>query len=237
MALLKKRLHIKKSGSESTCSIYTSKTEVGNIYVLVKVDNTNAYIPLGAVSHKKATAGRVKKSGTTYTILSSITVPYTKKTYTTAGTFTLTIPTGVTKVKVTLAGGGGGGGNNTGYHYSYTAGCKNHHSGYKTFYGGTGGKGGLYIGIINVTSNQTYTITVGAGGTATKAGGASKFGNLATANGGGAGGNAYSSSGDYYNGSNGTNGTPSGSGAAGGSSGGGTGGNGWVYVEYGEGIE
>jgi hypothetical protein len=245
MAVLAKKFNIQKTGSSTVaCNIYTTTTEAGSAYICANVNGTNGYIAIGATSHAKATVGRVTKSGTTYAILTASTVPYTKKTYTTAGTYTFTIPAGITKVKLTIAGGGGGGGYNVTYSYYYS-GCKTSGTRYATEYGGTGGRGGLATGTKSVTSNATYTITVGAGGAACKAGGKSSFGSLLSATGGGAATSAYSyyyydgeySSHHHGGGSNGAAGTPSGSGGAGGSSGGGSGMTGWVYVEYGEGIE
>lgn len=245
MAVLAKKFNIQKTGSSTVaCNIFTTTTEAGSTYIRANVDGTNGYIAIGATNHAKATVGRVTKSGTTYAILTTPTVPYTKKTYTTAGTYTLTIPAGVTKVKLTVAGGGGGGGYNATYSYYYSN-CKRSGTSYATVYGGTGGRGGLVTGTKSVTANTTYTITVGAGGAACKAGGTSKFGSLLSATGGGAATSAYAYTyydGEYStehhgNGSNGAAGTPSGSGGAGGSSGGGSGKTGWVYVEYGEGIE
>lgn len=238
MALLTKKFHFFKT-SETTANIYSTTTEAGSNYIRAYVDKTNGYIPIGELNHVNATIGRVLKNGITYAILSTGSIPYTKKTYTSAGTFTFTVPSGITRVKLTLAGGGGGGGNNYTYKYYYS-GCKSYSSGYKTIYGGTGGTGGLYSGTVTVTSGSTYSITVGAGGAALKAGGASKFGNLATATGGGAGTSAYTyTSGEYtyyQEGTKGSNGTPSGAGGDGGSNGGGSGGTGWVYIEYGQGI-
>lgn len=239
MALLTKKLHFLKNTTNQTANIYSTTTETSGAYVQANVSGTNGYIPIGATNHVNATIGRVLKNGTTYAILSTGAIPYTKKTYTTAGTYTFTVPAEVTRVKLTLAGGGGGGGNNLTYKL-YHSSCKSSHSYYVTVNGGTGGRGGLYIGTVTVTSGSTYSIVVGVGGKAATAGSASKFGTLAIANGGGAGGSAYSYYDGEYNsytkGSNGSNGTPSGAGGTGGAIGGGSGGTGWVYIEYGQGI-
>lgn len=75
--------------------------------------------------------------------------------FTSSGTFT--IPTGVTKVKVTVVGGGGGGGNG-----SNGVGASG------------GGGGGAAISILSgVTPGNTLTVTIGAGGSAGVAGGTS----------------------------------------------------------------
>jgi hypothetical protein len=80
-----------------------------------------------------------------------------------------TVPSGVTKCKVTVIGGGGGSGNSTG-----NAG---------------GGAGGCAIKICTVTPGAAITVTIGAGGTfgsadGTTAGGTSSFGAFCSATGG-----------------------------------------------------
>ncbi len=87
--------------------------------------------------------------------------------FTSSGTFT--IPSGVTKVKVTVVGGGGG-----------SAGTADGNSG-----GGGGGGGVAFKWLTSLTPTNTITVTVGAGGTA----GTSGPGN------GGAGGNSSVASG------------------------------------------
>ena len=122
--------------------------------------------------------------------------------FTTVGTNSWTAPSDVTQVEVLVVAGGGGGGSRI---------------------GGGGGAGGLiYNSQYPVTPGQTYTVTVGAGGSSATSmpgtqggnGGNSVFGNL-TAIGGGGGG--------YYNTSSATLG----------SSGGSAGGNGGYYTNSG----
>lgn len=76
----------------------------------------------------------------------------TTVTYSTAGTYNWTVPTGVTSIQVEAWGGGGGGGGATA----------------ATGRSGGGGAGGAYVKNTNVTviAGTTYTITVGAGGVA-----------------------------------------------------------------------
>ncbi|CNH98888.1 bacteriophage tail fiber protein [Yersinia frederiksenii] len=77
-------------------------------------------------------------------------------TYLTAGTFTFTVPDGVTRIRARVVGGGGGAGG--------SAAVKS---------GGGGGAGGYSEDWITVTPGQVLTITVGAngaGGTAGNAG-------------------------------------------------------------------
>ena len=98
-------------------------------------------------------------------------------TYTTPGTYTLTVPANNTVMTVTLVGGGGGGGGGGGNDLASP-----------TYYGAGGGGGGsgyvataTYTGL---TPGATYTLTVGNGG----AGGAG--GALQTPGGSGGAGNA-----------------------------------------------
>jgi hypothetical protein len=92
--------------------------------------------------------------------------------YSAAGSFSWTVPTGVTKVLVECWGGGASG----------------------TYYTGSyaGSAGGYGKGIYTVTSGQIINITVGAGGVPTSnmhnAGGSSSFGIFITSTGGGAAG-------------------------------------------------
>ena len=97
--------------------------------------------------------------------------------YSSAGTYTWTKPSGVTKVKVYVTGGGGGGG-------SY-----NDDDGQ-----GGGGAGGTAIKVIDVTGVSSVSVTVGGGAAATTAnnsfssgstpGGTSSFGAYCSATGG-----------------------------------------------------
>jgi hypothetical protein len=75
---------------------------------------------------------------------SQVTVPYT-----TSGTYTFTVPSGVSSITVECWGGGGAGG-----------GVKSNGN-----YGGAGGAGGAYASkVITVTPGSNYTVTVGKGG-------------------------------------------------------------------------
>jgi hypothetical protein len=70
--------------------------------------------------------------------------------YTSAGNYTLIVPTGMTSMRVTIKGGGGGG-----------AGGSTRGSGY----GGGGAEGATATTLLTVTPGQTFTLRVGAGGT------------------------------------------------------------------------
>jgi hypothetical protein len=89
--------------------------------------------------------------------------------FTTTGTTSWTAPSDVTQVEVLVVAGGGAGG--------------------KVFGGGGGAGGVIYNNSYSVTPGQTYTVTVGAGGTATSGNGNnganSVFGALTAIGGGG----------------------------------------------------
>jgi hypothetical protein len=137
--------------------------------------------------------------------------------YTTPGSCTFTVPQFVTNITVYVwgAGGGGGGGNARGGAVSFDA-CSG---------GGGGGGGGYSQKSFSVVGGQTYTITVGAGGTghngtntgvASAGGLSSVVGNThnVIANGGGGGAttraNTDSFGNTYTGGAGGSGGTASG---------------------------
>jgi len=69
---------------------------------------------------------------------------------------TWTVPASVSKIKVELWGASGGGGGGGAYTYSYSYILNN---------GGDGGSGGYASEVIDVTQNQQFNVTIGAGGT------------------------------------------------------------------------
>lgn len=106
--------------------------------------------------------------------------------FTSTGTFT--VPTGVTKVKVTVVGGGAGGQSSGGYSVPCAA---------DVFYAGSGGGGGgtAVAYLTGLTPGGTVTVTIGAAGTggtfpgtsppnSGTSGGASSFGAYCSATGG-----------------------------------------------------
>ena len=72
------------------------------------------------------------------------------QSWTTPGTYTWTVPSGVNSVMGIATGGGGGG-----FDYNYS-----------NYVASGGGGGGTNLNMINVTPGQVLTITVGLGGTA-----------------------------------------------------------------------
>lgn len=224
-----KHLGIKKGTATWAVPIYDNTGEAGSAYSYIKVDGTTGYIPLCSTSDSRATAGRVKEhTGTIWAIATSGIPKYKKITYSTPGSFTFTVPGGVTKLRVEVAGGGGSGGTPA--------------SGFDGWeMGGKGGNGAKVNTTLTVTPNTSITVIVGAGGAAAggwnrngNAGGSSSVGSI-TAAGGAAG----------RRGEEGTDGANAGNGAGGaGSAGNNTrnkngyaGSNGWVIIEYGQGVQ
>lgn len=142
MAELAKKLHFLKNGTEQTAKIYTTASEAGSNYITVKVDGTTGYVPINDISHGNATIGRVLKSGTTYATLSQAKPAYAEKSWTTAGTYTFTVPQGVTRIRVAVCGGGGGGTDNN---MSKIAGAGGSSS-FGSLISATGGGGGKNVG-------------------------------------------------------------------------------------------
>lgn len=143
--------------------------------------------------------------------------------YTTHGTFAFTASSGITNVVVSTTGAGGGGG-----------------GGQPTYGGGGAGGGESASDTVGVTAGNTYTVTVGAGGTggaagvSGTAGGSSSFsgdtltaighggsggiGATTTSNGSGGSGGTGSTNTIHFNGGNGAAGSTGSSGGGGGSS-------------------
>ncbi|WP_337466291.1 glycine-rich domain-containing protein [Megasphaera sp.] len=231
MAELDKKLYIKKDSVEQTVTLYTTSEEAGEDYAYIKVDGTQAYIPLGEVDDSRATIGKIQKSsGSQFSILATAKISYHKDSYTNAGTYTWTCPADVTKVKVTVAGGGGGG-----VAFKLT--------GLLAYTGNApGGSGAMVLSTIPVISGHTYQVIVGGGGnplvrisnriSPEKAsdGSPSSFHTLSAS--GGGGGEIQGKSPAYKC----VAGTSYGSGALGGTAwdvGANAGNTGWVNVEYG----
>ena len=94
----------------------------------------------------------------------------TMQVYSTPGSYSFTIPTGINKIMIEVWGGGGGGGNSS---VNVTGSM-------------TSGAGGGYgKEIFSVTPGASYTVIVGAGGTSSGGnGGTTSFGSLISATGG-----------------------------------------------------
>ena len=109
MAIFSKKLKLKNTaGTTQNANIYSTASEAGSNYMRAVVDGQTAYIALGSISDANRTSGRVKKTnGGTYAILKTSVPPYGYSYLTTNGSFT--VPSGVTKLRVTCVGGGAGG--------------------------------------------------------------------------------------------------------------------------------
>lgn len=109
MAIFSKKLRIKNtSGSTQVVNIYSTTGESGSNYMRTTVDGQAGYVTLGSTSDANRTNGRVKKTnGVTYAILVSSVPAYGYNYITWNGSFT--VPSGVTKLRVTCVGGGAGG--------------------------------------------------------------------------------------------------------------------------------
>ena len=207
----------------------------GDLWFYGVTDTLLQYANVGLTSYWVDISGPVNNFGISSSVFTAVqdsASPIGQVTYATAGTYTWTCPSYVTKVSVVCIGGGGGGG----------AGDPN-----AARCGGGGGGGLGWKNNIPVTPGQSYTVVVGAAGLQGNynngsAGGDSYFIDATTVKGGGGGaGNRYGgqASGGTYVGDGGGNGGLGGNysgGGAGGYSGnggdggmrdlGGTGGNG-----------
>lgn len=234
MAELAKKLQVKVSGTTTPCKIYSTSAEAGTSYVRAKVDNVEAYIPLVDASDSRASKVHIGSKR----IATTGKPPYNKIEYKTPNTYTFTVPSGVTTLKVEVAGAGGGGG----------GGGRKSQGG--TTYSGNGGKGGngaLINTTINVVANAILTIIVGKGGSGAAAnnnsdvygdkGGTSSISDskntLASAQGGGGGGCWVKGHGTPANGTSYGNGGSGGNGGSSAPTAGANGADGWIIIEYG----
>lgn len=224
MAELARKLNFKKDGVQQTAKAYSTTAEAGAEYIENKIDGVKCYVAVGDPADSRATVGKIKKSSTAAerAILNSGKPTYTEMSWTTPGTYTFTVPWGVTNISAVILGGGGGGG-----------------GGANGGSGGGGGAGYLIQQNITVVPTSTLVIVVGNGGAGGTGGGgtegitptngyngdASKIGDI-IANGGSGGGAAKTS---IFGGS-GTGGTGGANGGTGNYNNGGNGGT--VSNEY-----
>lgn len=108
MAIYNKKLKVSGSSGVQNCNIYSTSSEAGNNRMLIAFDGNAGYVALNTVNHARATKGMVSKNNNTMSILSVNKPLYTEKSWTIAGTYTFTVPTGVTRIRVAACGGGGG---------------------------------------------------------------------------------------------------------------------------------
>lgn len=158
MAELTKKLQVKVSGTTTPCKIYSTSAEAGTSYVRAKVDNVEAYIPLVAASDGRASKVHIGSK----CIATTGKPPYTEKSWTTAGTYTFTVPAGVTRIRVAVCGGGGGAGHVLGGANSSQTGGTGGTSSFGNLLSATGGTGGRADAAENDPDEQTGT--AGKGG-------------------------------------------------------------------------
>ena len=101
--------YIQKTGGTAVgCNIYSTAAEAGGKALRVG----NGYVALKPITDANATAGRVSINGVTYAIATqhtaAVSVPYTEQQWTKAGSYTFTVPDGITRVRVAVCGGGAG---------------------------------------------------------------------------------------------------------------------------------
>ena len=108
MSILSQKLYIKKGSLTAACNIYSTAAEAGDKALRVG----NGYVALKDVTDANATAGRVSINGVTYAIATqhtaAVSVPYTEKYWTEAGSHSFTVPAGITRIRVAVCGGGAG---------------------------------------------------------------------------------------------------------------------------------
>lgn len=110
MAELAKKLNFKKDGVQQTAKAYSTTAEAGAEYIENKIDGVKCYVAVGDPADSRATVGEIKKSSTAAerAILNSGKPAYTEMSWTRQGTYTFTVPTGVSRIRVACCGGGGG---------------------------------------------------------------------------------------------------------------------------------
>lgn len=105
-----KNIHVSKNGSEIvTAKLYTAQSDVGSNYLQVKISGVTYYAKCGSTSDTYASRLKLTKiNSANYAILSQAVCAYNSISYTTAGTFTFTVPNAAPRVRITCVGGGGG---------------------------------------------------------------------------------------------------------------------------------
>lgn len=115
MGTMSKKLYVKQTnGTAVGCNIYTTAAEAGDKALTVRADGVAGYVALKPITDANATAGRVSMGGVTYAIATKhesgggASVPYTENYWTEAGSYSFTVPAGITRIRVAVCGGGAG---------------------------------------------------------------------------------------------------------------------------------
>jgi len=91
--------------ANGTNTSYTTTYKVGST---AYTNTSTLTVGTHTVTCTATKTGGNSNTATMTIVVNSAKPAYTKKTYTTAGTYTWTVPEGVTTIKVTVAGAGGG---------------------------------------------------------------------------------------------------------------------------------
>lgn len=101
-------LYIKNTnGVIQTIDLYSTKEEVHNNCISIKIGNTIYYAALVDITNPYASSCRIKKDNTVYAIGTSIIPEYGNQLFTSSSTFI--VPSNVYSLRVTCVGGGAGG--------------------------------------------------------------------------------------------------------------------------------
>lgn len=114
MAILAQKINLYSNAVNNTglANIYTTQAEMipNKPNLPVTAGGINGFVQLDDIGAVNGTRGRVSRNsdGKTYQICNQAVVPYGEKAYTAPGTYTFTVPAGISKVKVACVGGGTG---------------------------------------------------------------------------------------------------------------------------------
>lgn len=169
MAELIKKLHFKQDAIEQTAKAYSTTTEAGTEYIENKIDGVICYVATGDTTDERAIIGRVKQINTAVerAILNSGKPPYTEKSWTTAGSYTFTVPQSITRIRVAVIGGGAGAtvcGEDDDDSHSYT-GYSGGGSSFGDLLTATGGNGGSIVISAHYDGEDYSQTGSGSGGT------------------------------------------------------------------------
>lgn len=129
-------------------AIYTTNFSPPSV-PLTNVSGTQVLLLVSGETNLVLDSSNANRTPITQNVIysSSLPQPVSILTYSTVGTVSWTVPSGVTSIEYLIVGGGGGSG-----------------GGYDTGGGGGGGGGMVLTGTISVIPGNTYTIVVGDGG-------------------------------------------------------------------------
>ena len=195
------RIHRDSDNTDYAANLYSTVDEAGSSKFQVWVDEVGqAY---AAVSGANPLPLKIQDAaGNTHTVHEMSKPPYSTTKYANPGTYTFTVPSGVSRIKVQMCAGGGGA------CAGYDGGTRNGASGGNSTIstnvctGGGGGRISVSFEYIAESFEFVFSATGGAGGTPNGRGGVITFGNHGSHSTGGAGfvinGATYGSGGNTY---------------------------------------